>query len=158
VKDAPDDDTWAFFARNWGNEGFCSRYFHVLPLETVAIRIPWRCGATAVALGNGTVVKKSPGVPSNPRITWAPSEGVVVSSICRDPIRDLVSFRVSTGLHLAWTMSGTCAQVTAPRPQRRPVPSPGEELRRETAGGAGAPAVAVELAAVGRTLASPPPC
>jgi hypothetical protein len=49
-------DRWALFARNWGNEGFCSSEQH--HLEVVAHRLtttlPWREGATGVRLGRGT--------------------------------------------------------------------------------------------------------
>jgi len=29
----PDDDTWVIFVRNWGDEGFCSRYRHIIDFE-----------------------------------------------------------------------------------------------------------------------------
>ena len=49
-------ETWAVFARNWGNEGFCSSQQHLL--ETVAHRltvtVPWRAGATGVRPGRRT--------------------------------------------------------------------------------------------------------
>ncbi len=115
VNDAANDDTWAFFARNWGNEGFCSRYLHVLPIETVTIRIPWRCGATAVKLGTGTVVKKSRGVPSDPRIIWAAGEGVLVEFDLPLPNPrggDLP--RVHGEIHLAWTLGAPCVQASVP--------------------------------------------
>jgi hypothetical protein len=122
---------------------------HVLPLETVAIRLPWRCGATAVALGNDTVVKKSHGVPSNPTVTWVPGEGVVVEFDLPgpDPGASLLP-RVHGEIHLAWTMGGTCAQVTPPRPQVRSV---GEKREKNSAErrlkALAAPSVAVALAA-----------
>jgi hypothetical protein len=40
VKDDPNDDVWTFFARNWGNEGFCSSNDHPLPLNTLTLSIP----------------------------------------------------------------------------------------------------------------------
>jgi hypothetical protein len=56
AKNAARKETWALFARNWGNEGFCSSQQH--HLEVVANRItmtlPWREGAAGVRLGRGT--------------------------------------------------------------------------------------------------------
>lgn len=36
----PNDDTWAFFARNWGGEGFCSQKDHPLSLSTISFILP----------------------------------------------------------------------------------------------------------------------
>jgi hypothetical protein len=35
------NDLWAFFARNWGNEGYCSQHDHTIPVSKVTVRIPW---------------------------------------------------------------------------------------------------------------------
>lgn len=42
-------EKWAFFLRNWGNEGFCSQDQHYLDLDhnRFIIRLPWRLGATS---------------------------------------------------------------------------------------------------------------
>lgn len=114
VEEGSGDERWAFFARNWGNEGFCSRYEHVLPIDTVAFRLPWRCGATSVDLVDGTVVKASRGATPNPRVTWAAGEGVVVEiDLPRaDPDRG-VRPRVHGEFHLAWTMGQPCAVAKA---------------------------------------------
>jgi Ricin-type beta-trefoil lectin domain-like len=44
------DDQWGVFARNWGNEGFCSNQVHTLPVNDLKVLIPWLPGATAVAV------------------------------------------------------------------------------------------------------------
>jgi hypothetical protein len=41
-------DRWAIFARNWGNEGYCSQHNHTLPPGPLTVRIPWLKGATGV--------------------------------------------------------------------------------------------------------------
>jgi hypothetical protein len=43
----PSHDCWAIFARNWGNEGFCSNHQHLLELNRISFRFPLP-GATAV--------------------------------------------------------------------------------------------------------------
>lgn len=40
VKSDPNDDTWVFFARNWGNEGWCGRSNHLLPLSALSVILP----------------------------------------------------------------------------------------------------------------------
>jgi hypothetical protein len=41
VKDDPNDDEWAVFARNWGNEGFCSNgQWVVLNTQTLYVELP----------------------------------------------------------------------------------------------------------------------
>jgi hypothetical protein len=41
-------DKWAIFARNWGNEGYCSQHNHTLPPGPLTVRIPWLKGATGL--------------------------------------------------------------------------------------------------------------
>lgn len=40
VKTDPSDDTWAIFARNFGNEGFCSEDMHYADFRTLTIQLP----------------------------------------------------------------------------------------------------------------------
>jgi hypothetical protein len=52
--DSPDQDTWAVFVRNWGNEGECSEHMHKLQLpgNIYRLRIPFflHPGATNVSV------------------------------------------------------------------------------------------------------------
>jgi hypothetical protein len=43
-------DEWAIFARNWGNEGYCSSNDHPIPAGPITVRIPWLNGARGVNL------------------------------------------------------------------------------------------------------------
>jgi hypothetical protein len=47
-------DRWAVFARNWGNEGYCSTDDHSLPNRSMWVRIPWHPGATGVRVLNNS--------------------------------------------------------------------------------------------------------
>src|SRR5262249_29672942 len=59
----PKVDCWAIFARNWGNEGFCSNHDHPQPdLKHITFHLPQPPGATAVTeisrefkTSNGTI-------------------------------------------------------------------------------------------------------
>ena len=50
IKDDPSDDVWVFFARNWGNEGWCSTGIMTFPeLSSLGFALPWRPNAIAVS-------------------------------------------------------------------------------------------------------------
>jgi hypothetical protein len=42
-------DTWAIFARKFGNEGYCSQRDHPLPAGPITIRIPWQSRPSRLA-------------------------------------------------------------------------------------------------------------
>jgi hypothetical protein len=46
----PTQEKWAFFVRNWGNEGFCGSDQEPIEQKTIQIRIPQRPGATKFVL------------------------------------------------------------------------------------------------------------
>lgn len=50
IDPSPTNNRWAIFARNWGNEGFCSRYNHELLLQDGRLRL------TLPRLGSGPTV------------------------------------------------------------------------------------------------------
>jgi hypothetical protein len=50
IDPTPSNNRWAIFARNWGNEGFCSRYNHELLLQNGLLRL------TLPRLGSGPTV------------------------------------------------------------------------------------------------------
>jgi sugar lactone lactonase YvrE len=44
------NDEWMIFARNWGDEGYCSSHDHPIPAGPITVRIPWLNGARGVNL------------------------------------------------------------------------------------------------------------
>jgi hypothetical protein len=50
IDPTPSNNRWAIFARNWGNEGFCSRFNHELLLQNGLLRL------TLPRLGSGPTV------------------------------------------------------------------------------------------------------
>jgi len=92
------EDTWAMFARNWGNEGYCSQNHHSIPPGKLTVRIPWL--NKAVGVGAGALIRPATGVEVtntsdlwsniNPHgamsITVIPQEGILVSyDLSHDP-------------------------------------------------------------------------
>ncbi|TMM08974.1 MAG: hypothetical protein E6G00_11585 [Actinobacteria bacterium] len=44
------NDLWTFFARNWGNEGYCSDLEHGINVRKITVRIPWLYSARGKTL------------------------------------------------------------------------------------------------------------
>src|SRR5262249_15737076 len=49
-RSSPSDDVWAIFARNWGNEGLCGQHQHLLDLQSITFKLPWRRGSSSVSV------------------------------------------------------------------------------------------------------------
>jgi hypothetical protein len=76
------EDEWALFARNWGNEGYCSQDLHYLDLfnSTYVVMLPWKAGATGgtVDLANSKFLTDQ-SAAVNPTVTFIPNVGVKVA-------------------------------------------------------------------------------
>jgi hypothetical protein len=103
------NDTWAVFARNWGNEGFCSDNQHDLQITDLKVLIPWRPGATSVTVLPDTAFypfanSGSAHSIATPTITTAAGQGVLIDFTLPDPSQQ-------SGLHgevyLKWGMGRT---------------------------------------------------
>jgi hypothetical protein len=76
----PNDDVWAFFARNWGSEGFCGPATETINLKQLQFRIPWRRGASAVTVTSQKFLWRNAGsfsVSVEPR----PTENAVLVTV-----------------------------------------------------------------------------
>jgi hypothetical protein len=109
VNDSPQDETWAMFVRNWGNEGFCGDAQHYLDLQTIRIRLPWRAGATAVSIAKSEFLTNSSQV-IGPSLEANANQSVSVVFTLPPPESHA---RVNGVVHLQWT-GGTGVAV---RPQ-----------------------------------------
>lgn len=58
LKEDETDDTWAFFVRNWGNEGWCGTSQHYLQTQTLKLRLP-RAGAKNLSYNDKTRIHSS---------------------------------------------------------------------------------------------------
>ncbi len=129
VKDDPADETWAIFVRNWGNEGFCSQSQHYLDLfnNTYTLRLPWRGGASAVAVIDSQFKTTANARVSGPTVSYGEEQGVVLSfALPRPEDRG----RINGELHLRWT-------EVNPRVLAEEARSPGRRRRRPRGGGGG---------------------
>jgi hypothetical protein len=98
VKDDPNDDTWAFFARNGGNEGYCGSKTELLNTTTFTFRLPWRPGATQASIAGQNFLwrgAKTAGGTFDPE----PNTGVLISFSLAPPGQ---GDRMNGELHLKW--------------------------------------------------------
>jgi len=110
VNDNPQDDTWAIFVRNWGDEGYCSQDQHFLDANRIAFFIP-QAGATAVQLNAASTFLTNSNETAGPLVSLIPGQGARVEFQLPDPGKQA---RINGELHLRWTTSGAV---------RPPVPS-----------------------------------
>jgi hypothetical protein len=124
------DDTWAFYVRNWGDEGYCSEDQHYISYldNQYTFRLPWPAGATSGVVKSSTLaaVLTSGVNAERTQITFVPGQAVLVTVLnVSDP---LVHAIVGGEIHIAW--SGTPALTRrVVRPLPAPSPSdPGENM------------------------------
>jgi hypothetical protein len=110
VKDDPNDDTWAIFVRNSGDEGYCSQDQHYLDATRIAFVVP-RPGAATVGVNTATFLTNS-SQASGPSVSVVPGTGAVVAFGLPDPS---AGARINGELHLRWTVApGAPLRVVAP--------------------------------------------
>jgi hypothetical protein len=79
-------DTWAFFVRNWGNEGFCghAQQFISFPTNRYTVRLPWKPDAISVLVTSQTWHRINTQNPE-PSVTIISGEGVFVTFVLDPP-------------------------------------------------------------------------
>ncbi len=108
LNDNPQDDTWAIFVRNWGDEGYCSQDQHYLDTNRIAFQLP-HAGATGVDVNVATSFLTNSSDASGPNVTLVGGEGALVEFALPDPEKGA---RINGELHLKWTVG---AGATHPR-------------------------------------------
>src|SRR5215813_7369755 len=128
----PADDTWAIFARNYGNEGMCSDNMHYADFNTVTLRLPRLAAAPAAATatsGPGTrffasapLTKPGIGIFFGTDIFLAqpapptPSENgdtFITFQLAPTPNDGDDGYRISGELHLQWSPAAGPAPALA---------------------------------------------
>lgn len=115
------DDQWGVFARNWGNEGFCSDQEHTLLGNDLKVVIPWLPGATAVAVLPDTQLNPFGNSGSNAavsyQITVANGQGILIDFTLPDPSQQM---GIEGEVHLQWTLPPAIrSELAARRAARR---------------------------------------
>lgn len=111
--DATDkNNVWAIFARNWGNEGYCSaeqQYLDV-PRNALTLRLPWKAGFYSVKLDKEQTFLDTNGNPA--AVVWSvtPRVGVGLDVTIQLPEPQEMVF-ADGELHLQWSTSALGSQV-----------------------------------------------
>jgi hypothetical protein len=104
IKSEVNEDVWAIFARNSGNEGYCSQDQHFLPVQgnQVKLLLPTIPGVSRPELLPSTVFQAN-----DPNVTWswAPvSHGILFTANLLGPNS---RSRLNGELHIKWTAGPT---------------------------------------------------
>ncbi len=123
------DDKWGVFARNWGNEGFCSDQEHTLPGGDLKLLIPWLQGATAVAVLPDTLLNpfgnSGSSAPVSYQISVANGQGILIDFTLPDPSEQM---GLEGEVHLQWTLPPPIrTEFAARRVARKAMPLPASE-------------------------------
>src|SRR5262249_7375355 len=122
VKQNQNEDVWAIYARNWGNEGYCSSKNHRLLLTRITLRLPMPYAAAAQIDGPATKF-----VRNNPQVAWGsafePSEHAqYVTLVLGGPENKPL---IDGELHLRWTAASPQPVTAVPNFRIPANPPPG---------------------------------
>jgi hypothetical protein len=101
VSTDPNDDVWAFFVRNWGNEGYCSSGVEALDdsISSYTFRLP-KPNATDVQATTAEFLSRGP--DTSVSLDFAPNEGADVTfTFPHASSRE----RMNGIVHLQWTVA-----------------------------------------------------
>ena len=131
VNDDPSDETYAFMARNWGDEGFCADGTQwTLNTNSLSILLPWRQGANSLQGWSGEfsiVNAPDSNLQNNVSVTRAGSSGVLLTFKLNQQPQDEPDEdgTVTEGeIHLQWNMGGvnvptSGGKVATPKSEHR---------------------------------------
>jgi hypothetical protein len=113
-----DDDTWVMFVRNWGDEGFCSRYRHFVEFPNNTISLLLFDDGTSVGptiITDKTRMFASGTVPIDfPVISYWQAHGPVISFSLPDPVQTRPYLELE--VHFKWkTFTAPSCAPTLPR-------------------------------------------
>jgi hypothetical protein len=102
LEDTSEDNTWAIFVRNWGNEGFCSRFDHQLRLPSgkITLFLPRATAGTPTVLGNTQFHTSDDKVTKFPTVQHVAGQGTAITFTLPPPAEHSLSELI---LHLKWT-------------------------------------------------------
>ena len=110
----PSDDTWAFFVRSFGNEGYCSEQQHYISYldNQYTFRLKWPMGATNPMISSSTVVLSNGATPSDLQVTLIPGQAVLLT-LLNVPDQSVANGVAGGELHITW--GGAPVQSVAAR-------------------------------------------
>lgn len=101
TKDDLKDDTWAFFVRNWGNEGFCSGEDHRISSRQITVRLPRLYASQVQLLIPQTIVGSNTAIPPYSVVMEPGGNAALATFNLPAPDQHGITFGE---LHLKWTI------------------------------------------------------
>lgn len=126
VQDDATQDRWAFFVKNWGNEGFCGDNEENLDRRTILVRIR-HPGATSFSFSeNVYVYGDDEGERNQQNWTYQPlQDGVLLTFSLRDPSKQ-VGFVGDLTFNWGGTGTGAAGQAAPQTSKSRPLEPEGD--------------------------------
>lgn len=112
VKPARKDDLWAFFVRNWGDEGFCGRGDHRLGAQTLTFRLPFP-GASHVEQTGDTKIDATAAISPVTVVTAPEGGAALVTFTLPDSSQHVI---IGGDLHLNWTSTLSASALADRKP------------------------------------------
>lgn len=128
----PNDNTWVMFVRNWGDEGFCSRYRHLVEFPNNRLNILLLDDSTSeapVVIPEKTRMFVTTGAKIDfPVVSYWQSHGPVISFTLPDPAQQLAF--VELEMHFKWSKLSAPSCTSSP-PMLAPRTAVGEPIEAE---------------------------
>lgn len=107
VNTDPNDATWVFFAKNWGNEGYCSSNLLEFGITSFTFTIPYCAGATGVNVISSEFLARS----NVATVTWEdiPSAHKFLVTFTLD--KPSAHDRINGEIHFQWIGNPQCANL-----------------------------------------------
>lgn len=121
------DDTWAFFVKSFGDEGYCAEEEHYISYldNEYTFRFPWPSGATSGTVKSNTIVLTNGTSAGETQVTFLPGQAVLLT-LMNVPGQTVPQGLVGGELHISWAGSPV---LTARRVVRQvPVRTPTENV------------------------------
>ncbi|PYX30482.1 MAG: hypothetical protein DMG80_12150 [Acidobacteria bacterium] len=127
------DDTWSFFVRGWGNEGYCSGDQHYISYlgNQYTFRFKWPAGATAGVVKSGTTFLTNASNVGAATVSFVPNEAVLLTF--HDLPDPAVQGLVAGELHVSWTGTPSAPRASGGE-SRQPAAAPESLIDEELAG------------------------
>ena len=107
VKTDPNDATWVFFAKNWGNEGYCGSNTLEYGITSFTFSIPYCAGATGVNIVSSEFLSRSSVATVNFEDIPSSHKFLVTLTVDKASAHD----RINGEIHFQWTGNPQCANL-----------------------------------------------
>ena len=114
-----DEEHWAFFARNWGDKGYCSDADHQLPIQDIHALLPNPDAIDGFAIGDSVAIGDDPSVEGMGQ-QFIRGQGLAITFHLPPP--DAHGW-IAGDIHVGWRTANVPPPAPVPHPGPPPVPA-----------------------------------